>query len=124
MRLDVSSATQGAGAKKVRILNGHFAAAGLTASPRIEANSVLTLAAFLRTGEWSTVLPQVFRFLLEELPGTVAVPLAGPGNSHTIGLVLPDREPITPSARALAALATGFDLEAALATFLTAPMSR
>lgn len=107
-----------------RILNGHFAAAGLTISPRIEANSVLTLAAFLRTGGWSTVLPQVFRFLLEELPGTVAVPLVGSANSHTIGLVMPDREPITPSTRALAALATRFDLETALATSLAAPIGR
>ena len=71
----------------------HFASAGLTVTPRIEANSVLTLAAFLRTGEWSTVLPQVFRFQVGELPGTVAVPLKGPADSHTIGLVVPDREP-------------------------------
>ena len=104
-----------------RILNGHFASAGLTVAPRIEANSVLTLAAFLRTGDWSTVLPQVFLSLLGELPGTVAVPLVGPATPHTIGLVVPDREPITPSARALAALATHFDLEEALAASQATP---
>ena len=97
-----------------RIVNGHFAAAGVTVSPQIETNSVLTIASLLRTGEWSTVLPQVFQFLLGELPGAVAVPLVRPAESHSIGLVVPDREPLTPSARALAALATHLDLYEAL----------
>lgn len=95
-----------------RILNGKFAAAGVTPRVTVETNSVLTLWAQVRSHSWSSVLPQPFLYLLGEPEGIRAVPLADDTPRHTIGLVVPDREPLTPSARELLTLAGELDLEA------------
>jgi DNA-binding transcriptional LysR family regulator len=94
-----------------RILNGKFAAAGVSPHVSVETNSVLTLWAQVRSGSMSSVLPQPFLYLLGEPEGIRAVPLADETPRHTIGLVVPDREPLTPSARELFKLAGELDLE-------------
>lgn len=95
-----------------RILTGKFTAAGVTPRVTVETNSVLTLWAQVRSGKWSSVLPQPFLHLLGEPEGVRAVPLADEAPRHTIGLVVPNREPLTPSARELFSLAGELDLEA------------
>ncbi len=97
-----------------RLINSFFAAAGAEVQPPIETNSTLTLWSHLRSGRWSTVLPQPFLFLLGRPEGIRAVPLEPPQLSPTIGLVIPDREPLTPSSRELARLAEALDVAAAL----------
>lgn len=84
-----------------RILNASFAAAGAAVQPGIETNSVLAILAHVRSGTWASVVPQTF---LPFLPGddeVRAIPLVDPVVTHQVGLVVPDREPLTPSARAL-----------------------
>jgi DNA-binding transcriptional LysR family regulator len=87
-----------------RILDAQFAAAGISPRVGIETNSVLTLWAQVRSGRWSSVLPQPFLHLLGEPEGVRAVELEASSPAYTIGLVIPDREPLTPSARELARL--------------------
>ncbi len=88
-----------------RLLNGFFAEAGAEVRGAIETNSTLTLWSHLRTGGWSTVLPQTFLFLFGRPEGIRVIPLEPVGAAPTIGLVVPDREPLTPSARELVRLA-------------------
>jgi DNA-binding transcriptional LysR family regulator len=88
-----------------RIVNAHFREAGVEVRPRIETNSIVTLCSHLRSGQWSSVLSQTFLQLFEEPFGSQAIPLVDPEVSHSVGLVVPDREPLTPSARELASLA-------------------
>ena len=88
-----------------RILNGHFRDAGAAPRPSVETNSVITLCAHLRTGQWSSVLPQTFFPLFGDPSGLRAIPMKDPDVSHSVGLVVPDREPLTPSARHLVQLA-------------------
>jgi DNA-binding transcriptional LysR family regulator len=87
-----------------RILNGIFGAAGVQLRTSIETNSVVTLWGHVRSGAWSTVLPHPFLYLFGEPEGVRAVPMETGATLHTIGLAIPDREPLTPSARELAAL--------------------
>jgi DNA-binding transcriptional LysR family regulator len=97
-----------------RIVDAHFAAAGVTIHPVVETNSVLTLWSHLASGACSTVLPQTFLHLFGQVDGLVAVPVEGPRSTHTVGLVVADREPLTPSARELVRLAEEVDVLAVL----------
>ena len=98
-----------------RILDGLFAAVGTSVQPTIETNSVLTLWSHVKTGAFSSVLSQAFLFLFGEPAGTRAIPIVGGAAAHSVGVVLSDHEPLTPSARALAAVAATLDIEASLA---------
>lgn len=98
-----------------RIVNRHFSEVGVEASPQIEANSVVALCSHLRSGQWSSVLPQTFLHLFGEAFGSQAIPLVCPEASHTVGLVVPDRNPLTPSARELLTLVSDPEVLAGIA---------
>jgi DNA-binding transcriptional LysR family regulator len=106
-----------------RILNGHFREVGASPRPSVETNSVITLCAHLRTGQWSSVLPQTFFALFGDPSGLRAIPLVEPDVSHSVGLVVPDREPLTPSARHLVQLAGRADVLARVKRAVPAPSS-
>ena len=97
-----------------RILNRLFTAHQVEARPPIETNSVLTLWSHVQSGKWSSILPQAFLPLFGQGSGVRSVPMEESGTVQTIGIVVPDREPLTPSARELARLAETLDLGAAL----------
>ncbi len=96
-----------------RILNGIFASHGVNPRAAIETNSVLALWAHLRTGSWASILPHPFVNLLGVPEGTRAIPLEGDGH-YTVGVVVPDREPMTPSARELLRVAGELDISASI----------
>jgi DNA-binding transcriptional LysR family regulator len=98
-----------------RIVNGHFREVGIEVRPHIETNSIVALCSHLRSGHWSSVLPQTFLHLFGEAFGSQAIPLVRPDVSHKVGLVVPDREPLTPSARELVALVSDPDVLAGIA---------
>ena len=87
-----------------RILDATFRELGAIPHPVIETNSVLTLTALLHTGRWSSILPQTFVEIVGTVAGLRIIPLVQPALTHGIGLVLPDREPLSPMARRLAEL--------------------
>ena len=93
-----------------RILNGHFREVGSEPRPSVETNSVLTLCSHVRSGQWSSVLPQSFFSLFDYGPELRALPMVEPDVTHSVGLVVPDREPLTPSARHLVQLAGRADV--------------
>ena len=92
-----------------RIVNGHFADAGATAQPALETNSVFTLCALVRSGYWSSVLPYGFLPLLSGMEAVAILPLERPTASHTVGVVVSDREPLQPTATALLDVLAGLD---------------
>ena len=98
-----------------RIINRHFSDAGVDIRPHIETNSIVALCSHLRSGQWSSVLPQTFLHLFGEPFGSHASPLVEPEAAHTVGLVVPDREPLTPSARELLALVSDAEVLTAIA---------
>ena len=92
-----------------RILNSHFAEAGVTANPALETNSVFTLCTLVRSGYWSSVLPHGFLPLLSGAEGVAILPLEGPPAAHTVGIVVSDRDPLPPTATALLDILDGLD---------------
>lgn len=107
-----------------RIVNGYFQEAGAPVRPEIETNSVLALWGHLAGGRCSSVLPQTFLHLFGVPKGLEAIPMEDPAEGHMIGLVVPDREPLTPSARELSRLATELDLSSQLGEAVRPPKTR
>ena len=94
-----------------RIIDEIFQGAGATPTPEIETNSMITLYAHVRTGRWSSVMPQAVVDVLGVPEGLAAVPLVDPVVHHDIGVVTSDRDPPTPMARALLAVCASSELQ-------------
>ncbi|RJF87904.1 LysR family transcriptional regulator [Oleomonas cavernae] len=84
-----------------RIIDRLLRAAGSVPSPTLESNSMIVLFAHVRTGQWASVMPAKLADALG-LPDHVrSIPIISPDAAHTIGLVVPHREPMTPLTAAL-----------------------
>ncbi|SNB52134.1 transcriptional regulator, LysR family [Arboricoccus pini] len=86
-----------------RIVDAALSAAGSGVNARIEADSFVTLAAFLQTGAWASIFPASY---LPFVPAGLAVKsmqIRDQERAQTIGIVYPDREPVPPSTRAVLA---------------------
>ncbi|MFL5281808.1 MAG: LysR family transcriptional regulator [Rhodopila sp.] len=84
-----------------RIIDRRLREAGAEPEATLQSNSMVVLYSHVRTGRWASVMPAV---LAEEmgLPGPIrAIPIEDPVPPPTIGLVYPQREPLTPLAAAL-----------------------
>lgn len=95
-----------------RILDAHFREVGEAPRLRVETNSTIALYSHLRSGQWSSILPHTIMYLIAEMPGIVAIPLAEPDASHSIGLIAAEREPLTPLASAILDSASRLDVSA------------
>jgi len=89
-----------------RITDTAFEAAGIQVAPGIETNSLINLYTLVRHGPWSSIVTNQLLALLKPDPTLVALPLACPTMSHTVGLVHAQRQPPAPIARALADMAS------------------
>lgn len=85
-----------------RIIDQLLQQAGASASPTLESNSMIVLYAHVRTGRWASVMPARLAETLGLTDKVRSIPIVEPSTVHSIGLVLPHREPMTPLAAALA----------------------
>lgn len=89
-----------------RIIEDLLRGTGETPSITLESDSMSVLFAHVRTGAWVSVVPdkvaQSTRIGDKELK---VIPIIKPEAAHTVGLVMPERDPTTPLATALAAQA-------------------
>jgi len=86
-----------------RIIDGLLRSAGCEAQPTLESNSMIVLFAHVRTGRWASVMPARLAETLGLTATIRAIPIVEPEAVHTIGLVVPAREPMTPLNAALVA---------------------
>jgi DNA-binding transcriptional LysR family regulator len=86
-----------------RIIDGLIRGAGGNPQPTLESNSVIVLFSHVRTGRWASVMPAKLAETLGLTETIRAIPIVDPDEVHTIGLVVPKREPMTPLAAALVA---------------------
>jgi DNA-binding transcriptional LysR family regulator len=86
-----------------RIMDELLRSAGGSPQPTLESNSVVVLFAHVRTGRWATVMPSKLAETLGLTDTIRAIPIVEPEAMHTIGLVVPAREPMTPLTAALVA---------------------
>jgi DNA-binding transcriptional LysR family regulator len=86
-----------------RIIDDLLRSAGYEAQPTLESNSMIVLFAHVRTGRWASVMPARLAETLGLTATIRAIPIVEPEAVHTIGLVVPVREPMTPLNAALVA---------------------
>ena len=86
-----------------RIIDGLLRGAGGNPQPTLESNSMIVLFAHVRTGSWASVMPSKLAETLGLTDTIRAIPIVEPEAVHTIGLVVPAREPMTPLNVALVA---------------------
>ena len=84
-----------------RIIDGLLRAAGGEVAPTLESDSIIVLFAHVRTGRWASVMPARLAETLGLTATIRAIPIVEPEAVHTIGLVVPPREPMTPLTAAL-----------------------
>ena len=84
-----------------RIIDGLLRGAGGNPQPTLESNSMIVLFAHVRTGSWASVMPAKPAETLGLTETIRAIPIVEPEAVHTIGLVVPAREPMTPLNAAL-----------------------
>ncbi|MFJ5213268.1 LysR substrate-binding domain-containing protein [Streptomyces sp. NPDC088354] len=76
-----------------RIIDGCFAAEGVTADPAVESDTVAGLYAHLVGGRWSSVISHAWLHMFGVPDGMRVVPLRGPARGPRVGLVVADHEP-------------------------------
>jgi DNA-binding transcriptional LysR family regulator len=71
-------------------------AGSLDEPPTLESNSMILLFAHVRTGRWASVMPAILAETLGLTGAVRAIPIVSPSAVHTVGLVVPNREPMAP----------------------------
>ena len=84
-----------------RILDKLLAAAGHKPEPTLESDSMIALYAHVRTGRWASIMPARLVDTLGLTEQVRAIPIIEPSETHTIGLVVLERDPTTPLITAL-----------------------
>ena len=95
-----------------RIIDKLATSIGIAITPEIRSNSFLAVCSHLRHGEWASIIPHTFLYLLGGSPDIAVLDLVEPAHDQQIGLVLSDRQPSSPMASALGASLKGaaFDI--------------
>ena len=86
-----------------RIINRLLNRTGAESRPMLESDSMIVLFSHVRTGKWASVMPAKLAETLGLTQTLRAIPIVEPDEVHTIGLVIPQREPMTPLTAALVA---------------------
>ena len=71
--------------------------------PTLESNSMIVLFSHVRTGRWASVMPEKLADTLGLTEHLRSIPIVEPDAVHAIGLVVPDRDLLTPLTTALVA---------------------
>jgi DNA-binding transcriptional LysR family regulator len=74
---------------------------GAEVAPTLESDSIIVLFAHVRTGRWASVMPSKLAEVLGLTEKVRAIPIKEPEVTHSIGLVVPHRNPLTPQINAL-----------------------
>ena len=84
-----------------RIIDRLLKSAGGESRPTLESDSMILLFSHVRTGRWASVMPEKIAQTLGLTDTIRAIPITQPEAVQTIGLVVPAREPMTPTTAAL-----------------------
>lgn len=77
-----------------RIIDGVFAKLDLVPNVPIEATSMISQFCYLETGRWSSIIPESYARWLAPLGHLACAPLVEPSVAHTVGLLVPQRQPL------------------------------
>ncbi|MCP5371758.1 MAG: LysR family transcriptional regulator [Hyphomicrobiales bacterium] len=94
-----------------RLIDQISQSTGHALSPRIQTASMLNLAAHVRAGGWTSIVPRECFAFCAEPPGTRMIPLVEPETSTRVGLVMADHDPPPVLANAFLASAAEVDID-------------
>jgi DNA-binding transcriptional LysR family regulator len=86
-----------------RIIDGLLRKAGADPQPTLVSNSMIVLYSHVRTGQWASIMPMKIAETLGLTDTIRAIPIVEPEAVHSVGLLVPQREPLTPLTAALVA---------------------
>ena len=86
-----------------RIIERLLRETGIEPNITLESDSMILLYSHVRTGRWASVMPARLAATLGLTDVLRSIPIVGHDSTHTIGLVVPAREPMTPLNAALVA---------------------
>ncbi len=84
-----------------RIIDRALRAAGVEVMPALTSNSIIVLYSHVRTGQWASVMPAKLVEALGLSETIRAIPIVDPDVRYAVGLVMPQRDPLTPLLAAL-----------------------
>ena len=84
-----------------RIIDRAFETAQCHPVPRLETNSVINLCSNVRLMGLASIMPQYVLEVLGNVSDIRAIPLDHPKVEHSVGLVVTDRDPLSPLIEAL-----------------------
>jgi DNA-binding transcriptional LysR family regulator len=84
-----------------RIIERMLRDTGVEPNITLESDSMILLYSHVRTGRWASVMPARLAATLGLTDVLRSIPIVDPEAAHTIGLVAPAREPMTPLTAAL-----------------------
>ena len=88
-----------------RIIDKALLSVGAEAVPTLTSNSIIVLYTHVQTGRWASVMPAKLADTLG-LPDEVrSIPIVEPDVTYSIGMVIPQRDPMTPLVAALVQIA-------------------
>jgi len=93
-----------------RILDERLAARGLAVSPRATADSHFALFAMVHSGAFATIVPDGYARLMAGVEWARFVPFDAAEEARQVGLVVVNRDPMGPMARAALAAARMLEL--------------
>jgi DNA-binding transcriptional LysR family regulator len=86
-----------------RIIDQLLRKSGSVPEPTLESNSVVVLVSHVQTGRWACVMPEKLAEVFGLTTRLRAIPIVEPEEVRKVGLVLPDRDPLSPLTEALVA---------------------
>jgi len=90
-----------------RIIDRYLRDAGCEPAPTLASDSMIVLFSHVRTGQWASVMPAKLAEVLGLMDTIRVIPIVDPDHDHhpppMVGLVVPQREPMTPLTAALVA---------------------
>lgn len=84
-----------------RIVDAQLSKVAVNVTPKLESDSVIVLIAHVRAGNWASVLPARLAEALGATENVRAIRIVKPSVTQSIGLVVPQRNPLTPLINAL-----------------------
>jgi DNA-binding transcriptional LysR family regulator len=88
-----------------RIIDRALKSVGAEATPTLTSNSIIVLYTHVKTGRWASVMPAKLAETLGLSDTVRSIPIIDPVVNYSIGMVVPQRDPMTPLIAALVHIA-------------------
>jgi DNA-binding transcriptional LysR family regulator len=84
-----------------RIIDRALRSVGAEATPTLTSNSIIVLYTHVKTGRWASVMPAKLAETLGLSDAVRTIPIVDPEVTYSVGMVVPQRDPMTPLIAAL-----------------------